>query len=271
MDTNLMKKCNRSCVIVLILALLEHTLADLKGIATAVDCEPHRPLYEGFIIHSFPWMFSIIPYNTALGFFSHFINLQCTFNWNFVDLFIICMSLYLVSRLEQVNKRIVAVKGRYLPPSFWRTMREDYNRAAHLVKVVDDIIGSVIFISFASNLFFICLQLLHTLADGIKPVPRCRVGVPDKRPLRGYEQAVYFVYSFLFLVARSVAVSLTASRVHTASREPAYALYEVSSETYCIEIQRFLDQIHGDTVSLSGLQFFNVKRGLALTVSMFYY
>ncbi|KAI8430273.1 hypothetical protein MSG28_000601 [Choristoneura fumiferana] len=87
------------------------------------------------------------------------------------------------------------------------------------------------------------------------------------RPLRGYEQATYFVYSFGFLIARSLAVSLIASRVHTASREPAQALYFVPSTAYCVEVQRFLDQIHGDTIALSGLQFFNVKRGLVLTIA----
>ncbi|KAI8430272.1 hypothetical protein MSG28_000601 [Choristoneura fumiferana] len=86
-------------------------------------------------------------------------------------------------------------------------------------------------------------------------------------PLRGYEQATYFVYSFGFLIARSLAVSLIASRVHTASREPAQALYFVPSTAYCVEVQRFLDQIHGDTIALSGLQFFNVKRGLVLTIA----
>ncbi|KAI8430275.1 hypothetical protein MSG28_000601 [Choristoneura fumiferana] len=139
---------------------------------------------------------------------------------------------------------------QFAPLSFWRTMREDYSRLTYLVRRVDDAIGGIIFISFANNLFFICLQLLHTLT-----------------PLRGYEQATYFVYSFGFLIARSLAVSLIASRVHTASREPAQALYFVPSTAYCVEVQRFLDQIHGDTIALSGLQFFNVKRGLVLTIA----
>jgi hypothetical protein len=32
------------------------------------------------------------------------------------------------------------------------------------------------------------------------------------------------------------------------------------------KVQRFLDQIHTDTVALSGIQFFYLKRGLVLTV-----
>lgn len=109
-----------------------------------------------------------------------------------------------------------------------------------------------------------------------------------------HEQAIYFLYSFAFLLTRSLAVSLIASKVHTASRVTAEYLYDVPSSTYCNEVdemhlirmtlainvlgklyvsnhgfqvQRFLNQIYGDEVALTGLQFFNVKRGLVLTVS----
>ncbi|XP_073947916.1 gustatory receptor for sugar taste 64e-like [Choristoneura fumiferana] len=266
-DKTLVKKCNISCILVLSLALVEHLLSDLSGLAGAIDCHQGTSVAEAFITGGFPWIFNYIKYNHIIGAVVQFINIQFTFNWNFSDLFVICISLYLTSRLDQVNRRIFAVYGKFAPLSFWRTMREDYSRLTYLVRRVDDAIGGIIFISFANNLFFICLQLLHTLTDGINATPSCRVGEPDERPLRGYEQATYFVYSFGFLIARSLAVSLIASRVHTASREPAQALYFVPSTAYCVEVQRFLDQIHGDTIALSGLQFFNVKRGLVLTIA----
>lgn len=41
-----------------------------------------------------------------------FLNLQCTFNWNFSDIFVICISFYLISRFEQVNKKIAATRGK---------------------------------------------------------------------------------------------------------------------------------------------------------------
>lgn len=33
------------------------------------------------------------------------------------------------------------------------------------------------------------------------------------------------------------------------------------------QVQRLIEQIHGDTVALTGLQFFKVKRGIVLAVS----
>ncbi|XP_045450109.1 gustatory receptor for sugar taste 64e-like [Melitaea cinxia] len=263
-DTTLVKKCNVSCIVILVLAMFEHGLAELSGMVMAADCEPSK-VYEAYIVQSFPWINLYVNYTLLLGIITQFLNILCTFNWNFVDIFIISISFYLTSRLEQVNKRIAEVRGKYVPTAFWRNVREDYNRATDLVRRVDKVIGSIVFISFANNLVFICMQLLHTFANGIKATSSCHD--PDKRPLHGYEQAVYFTYSFLFLVVRSLAVSLIASQVHTASRQPVYALYEVPSAVYCIEVQRLIEQIHGETVALTGLQFFKVKRGIVLAIA----
>ncbi|KAF9409443.1 hypothetical protein HW555_011186, partial [Spodoptera exigua] len=255
-DAKLKRNFNIACGMILSLAFLEHGFSELHGISIALDCHPEKPLYETFMRDSFAWLFLYLPYNDFIGFLSHFFNIQCTFNWNFSDVFVICMSMYLTARLEQVNQRIIAAKDK------------DYNRSVHLVRQVDKIIGGVVFISFASNLFFVCSQLLHTLAGGIRAAPKCRPDLnTDRRFFGGYEHAVYFAFSFLFLVVRSLTVSLTASKVHAASIEPAHALYDVSSANYCVEVERFLDQIHGDTVALSGLQFFHVKRGLILTIA----
>nr|WCC57992.1 gustatory receptor 7 [Papilio xuthus] len=264
-DISLVKKCNMTCILVLALALVEHFLSDLSGLAAVIDCEPEKNVYEAFVKHSFPWVYAFVPYNHFIGFLTQVFNIQSTFTWSFADLFIICISFYLTSRLEQVNDKIVKARGKNMPQHFWRTVREDYNRAASLVRRVDEVIGAIIFISFANNLFFICLQLYNTLKDGIKATPLCRA--QDIRPLHGYEQATYFMYSFIFLVMRSLAVSLIAAKVYAASRKPATSLYDVSYNAYSVEIQRFLNQVHGDTVALSGLQFFNIKKGLVLSIA----
>ncbi|KAI8430290.1 hypothetical protein MSG28_000604, partial [Choristoneura fumiferana] len=43
-------------------------------------------------------------------------------------------------------------------------MREDYSRAAQLVRAFDDVTCVVVFASFATNLIFICLQLYNLLS-----------------------------------------------------------------------------------------------------------
>ncbi|XP_047033852.1 gustatory receptor 5a for trehalose-like [Helicoverpa zea] len=271
-DCSLTRKCNITCAVVLILALCEHILSLLSAFAGASACYSGMDTYEGFVTHFYPWVFTYLPYSVVLGVLTQFLHFQSTFIWNFSDLFVICMSYYLTSRLEQVNRKLLAAQGKYLPEIFWRATREDYCRATQIVRKVDEVISGVVFISFANNLFFICLQLFNTLEDGLKGTGECtpklkKIVVSKTGPLGGHEAAAYFLFSLVYLLSRSVAVSLIASQVNSASSVPAPVLYDVPSPVYCVEVQRFLDQVNGDKVALSGLQFFSVTRGLLLTVA----
>ncbi|KAI8430286.1 hypothetical protein MSG28_000604 [Choristoneura fumiferana] len=180
----------------------------------------------------------------------NFLNITATLAWSYSDLFIVCISLYLSSILEGINNKLVKNKNKYSCSKFWVSMREDYSRAAQLVRAFDDVTCVVVFASFATNLIFICLQLYNLLS-----------------PLGGYENVIYFTYSMVFVLFRYLSVSLVAARVHTSSQSLAPALYGVPSSVYNVEVQRFLDQVQHDTVALSGLQFFYVTKSLVLTVA----
>ncbi|CAH0722915.1 unnamed protein product, partial [Brenthis ino] len=267
-NKSLVNKCNATCAIVLSLALLEHVLSLLSAIAGTMACISNELSYRHFVKHFYPWVFNFLPYTFWLGILTQFLHFQSTFIWNFSDLFVICMSYYLTARLDHVNQKLLNAQGKYLPEVFWRTTREDYGRAVQLVRRVDEVISGIIFISFANNLFFICLQLFNTLEDGIKGQAECDNREKGKTNLLGgYEAALYFLFSLFYLIARSVSVSLIASQVNTASTVPAPVLYDVPSPVYCVEVQRFLDQVNGDKVALSGLQFFSITKGLLLTVA----
>ncbi|XP_041973952.1 uncharacterized protein LOC121729495 [Aricia agestis] len=266
-DMRLLYKCNITCAVVLALALMEHFLSLQSALAGAFLCRPEDKWYEGFVKHFYPWVFNVLPYSTLLGMMTQFFHFQSTFIWNFSDLFVICMSYYLTSRLENVNKALLNAQGKYFPESFWRTCRENYARAAQLVRDVDGVISGIIFISFANNLFFVCLQLLNTLKEGISGHVHCNGRAQGTSFLGGYEATAYFGFSLVYLMARAVSMSLILSQVNKASTVPAAVLYDVPSPVYCIEVQRFLDQVNGMKVALTGLQFFSVTRGLLLTVA----
>ncbi|KAI5639378.1 trehalose receptor domain-containing protein [Phthorimaea operculella] len=265
-DGSVVRRCHISLIIVLSAALLEHMLSDCTLILATLECDPDYPLIDAYSRGAYGWAWAFFDYSRTISAIGFVLNIQCTFNWNFADVFVICISWYLTARLKQVNDRIGAVRGKYVAGDFWCKMREDYCRTTNLVRKVDNVISSVIFISFANNLLFICLQFLHILEDGMKPVAYCGKS-PNSRPLKGFERPFYLIFSFGFLLARYISVSLIAAKVHTASKLPVLSLYDVPSSCYCVEVQRFIDQVHGDTVALSGLQFFYVKRGLLLTVA----
>ncbi|VVD01930.1 unnamed protein product [Leptidea sinapis] len=71
--------------------------------------------------------------------------------------------------------------------------------------------------------------------NGIKGAVSCRSGKQGSTILGGYEAAVYFLFSLIYLISRSVAVSLIASQVNSASTVPASVLYDVPSPVYCLE------------------------------------
>nr|AXY83424.1 putative gustatory receptor 6 [Conopomorpha sinensis] len=266
---NLVTKCNATCCGVLFLALIEHILSLLLAFASAGVCFPNLSLYEGFVKHFYPWVFNFLPYHGVLGFMTQFVHFQSTFIWNFSDLFVICISYFLTYRLQHVNKKLLNAQGKYLPETFWKATREEYGRVTKLIRRMDDVIGGVVFISFANNLFFICFQLFNTLENGLRGSSECtRRTHEDKTSLLGgSEAAAYFIFSLVYLIMRSVMVSLVAAQVNTESMVPAPVLYDVPSPVYCTEVQRFLDQVNGEVVALTGLKFFSVTRGLLLTVA----
>ncbi|XP_075990674.1 gustatory receptor 5a for trehalose-like [Anticarsia gemmatalis] len=270
-DKTIIKKGSLPCIVFLCFALLEHILSIISKTAQILDCTAYEyDPYEELIKHTFPWLFDLgAPFSVPIGVLLQYINLISTMNWNYSDMFIVCTSLYLTSVMNQVNKRILwAADKTYLPPSIWCTLREDFTRATRLVRLFDEVFSGLILISFASNLFFICLQLFNILANGINQVdiagkcPHFPSG-----PLRGYEHPIYLAYSLTFLFVRFLTVSLVAASVNVASLVPATALYRVPSSAYCCEVQRFIDQVHGGVIALSGLDFFYITRSLVLSVA----
>lgn len=59
----------------------------------------------------------------------------------------------------------------------------------------------------------------------------------QRRPMASTWHATYFVYSFSYLVLRTMAVSLYAASIYDQSKQPKAVLYSVPSESYCTEVK----------------------------------
>uniref|UniRef100_A0A8D9ATX9 Gustatory receptor for sugar taste 64f n=2 Tax=Cacopsylla melanoneura TaxID=428564 RepID=A0A8D9ATX9_9HEMI len=177
-------------------------------------------------------------------------NFILTCAWNFMDLLIIILSHALAIRFQQVNQRLLSLKGKVLPSTVWRHLRETYNELSYLTKLVDQILSPIVLLSFANNLYFISLQLFNSL-----------------KPMHSVWEAIYFVYSFAYLLLRICAVSLYAASINDASKECTGVLFSIPSESYCVEVSRFLTQVTSDDLALTGCKFFSVTRSLMLTIA----
>ena len=88
-------------------------------------------------------------------------NVISTVTWNYTDLFIMLISCSLAARFAQINRRLKT--NRVMHEKFWKEIREDYSKVAHLVQVVDKHLAALVTISFFNNAFFLCVQLYNSL------------------------------------------------------------------------------------------------------------
>lgn len=101
-------------------------------------------------------------------------NFAFTFAWNFMDVFIMAISIGISTRFQQINRRladllmrssssvaIANVPAAFVRPALWREVREHYVQLCELLESVDANLAAIILLSCANNLYFICFQLLN--------------------------------------------------------------------------------------------------------------
>lgn len=81
--------------------------------------------------------------------------------------------------------------------------------------------------------------------------------------------AFYFWFSFIFLISRTLAVTMYSAEINDQSKEPFKVIRIVPREAWCLEIKRFSTEVTRDIVALSGMKFFFLTRGLVLSVHIF--
>ncbi|KAF9406733.1 hypothetical protein HW555_012996 [Spodoptera exigua] len=252
--------------------LVEHVLSIVSRIARILECNDQVHVGEMFIKVTSPWLYELnVPYVVALGAIVQFLNIVSTATWNFADIFIVNMSLFLTSILQQINKKIAATASKnYVPASKWGELREDYTRATNLIKRFDDVLSGIVLITFANDLFFICMQLYNILSNSVKTTQVLTKLCPgyENSYSRYYIYPAYLAYSSVYLFVRFLSVALVAARIHSASMVPGPILFAVPATSYCKEVERFQNQVNdGVVVAFSGLHFFYITRDLVLTIA----
>ncbi|XP_065215626.1 gustatory receptor for sugar taste 64f-like [Planococcus citri] len=248
---NLEQKFKLLTFTIMVLALIEHLSSVATKVVDALPCATNdTDIVKAYFVNTHKHIFAFISYSPFIAFGVALITLLMSCAWNFMDVFIIIMSAAMTERFKQFNLLLHSVHGKIMPVTFWRTMRETYNQLSCVTKLLDELLSPIVLLSFANNLYFICLQLLNSL-----------------KPMASTWHASYFVYSFTYLVLRTIVVSLFAASIYDQSKQPKTLLFCVPSESYCTEVARLLNQITSDDLALTGCRFFSVTRTLVLTVA----
>ncbi|XP_068149019.1 gustatory receptor for sugar taste 61a [Drosophila tropicalis] len=232
-----------------IVAMVEHALYYASGYYSyrmhVLHCHTNhsRITFASYVQKEFADIFEIIPYNIISVFYAFFLNGTFTFIWNFMDLFIMLVSLGLAQRFQQFARRVLKLANCFVPDALWSDIRMDHVRLCELLELVDFSMSVIILISCLNNVYFICNALLAIFTK-----------------LRYTINYIYFWYSLIFLLTRTFLVFLCASQINEASRLPLKALYMIPSESWSQEVQRFAQQITNEYIALSGCRLFYLTR-----------
>ncbi|XP_059621800.1 gustatory receptor for sugar taste 64a-like [Phlebotomus argentipes] len=179
------------------------------------------------------------------------INVSLTFCWTFLDIFIMITGIAIATRFTQITERIRRMEKMMIPNSFWTEVRTHYLILNELVLYVDDRLSLLILLSCASNLYFICLQLLNSFTNNYTNTL----------------STVYFWFSLFFVMGRTVCVLLCAASIHDSSKTPLKTLRNVPTRFWSVELGRFIYTITKDTIALSGRRFFYLTKRLVLAMA----
>lgn len=153
---------------------VEHLLSLITDIHTANKCQhiPDDPI-KNVILLQMQHIFRYVHYSPILAVIGKYSNVLATFVWTYMDVFVMMISVGLVSRFRQINRNLKENKGRVMPESFWVEHRIYYRNMCDLCETIDREIGHITLVSFSNNLWFICVQLLFSL--------KCAMGGRRKR------------------------------------------------------------------------------------------
>ncbi|XP_031331999.1 gustatory receptor for sugar taste 64a-like [Photinus pyralis] len=240
-------------VTILSIATIEHVLSVVGHFITADQLRTgDQDIFEYFfVVIAFPQVFAIISYSVWFGFLMQVITFASAFSWTYIDLFISVMGAGLAQRFQQVAVRVeLYLDQKVSNQTLWKEVREDYVRLCILCRTLNERLSGLILLSFCSNLFYVLVQLFHSL-----------------NRIEGAVEKIYFFFSFGFLACRTVCVCLYGAWIGEESKRPLLSLNSVSPNIYSVEIRRFILHISFNPPSLSGKGFFVITRSLLLSIA----
>lgn len=148
---------------------VDHALYLMNALYTNQQIINECNVTESEFIHSYLiahryHLTTVIPYHIIEYPIYEWIHILMTFSWNFIDLFIILISVTLATRFDQINFRITdSSSGATSNESFWSQIRINYYSLIDLVDKVDKEISMFILISIGQNLFSLCVIIFESL------------------------------------------------------------------------------------------------------------
>lgn len=254
--------------IVFTLAMLEHVLfltnsaySQYVTIKTC-NCTDEFTL-SYFLTHQFAFIFEKIPLNLPYGMFVEIYNLCLTLSWNYMELFVMMVSIGLFTRFNQINARIreLDMKVRELNCEMIDVFQNFQTLCRRPTKWFGSAFDLTMF-CFASSSsesimnfdFLSCCQILTISTSSVSNfstsirkqrfcsrwmmfVLKNALNFSFFRSLPHIISYVYFWVSLIYLFGRTLTAQFLAALIHDTSSHP---LDSLKNAQHCVEVTRFV-------------------------------
>ncbi|KAM7357513.1 gustatory receptor 64b [Cochliomyia hominivorax] len=215
------------------------------------QCKLNISYWESLYVRERPHLQNVIPFQYWLLPLLEWINLTLAYPRSFTDAFVVIISIGLASRFRQIHLRIESVRGKAMPSIFWKETREHFLVLKRLMRIINMEISPIILLGLANNMYFICFQLFNSFNN---------IGV-DWVAVAG------FWFSLIFNIIRTIVTLYLATSVDEYTKKIISCLRDIPSKSWCMETQRFNEQLAVDLTAFTGGGFFFMTRKLILTMA----
>ncbi|CAG7727747.1 unnamed protein product [Allacma fusca] len=179
--------------------------------------------WEVYYVRSHGQWVEIVPYHAAIAVYVFISNKLALYAWNYLDITIIVLARAVYFRFKALYDLGEAELWNGLGNvSKWRRFAKDHEELCRLVQDINLFLSPLIFVSYASNVYFVCLQFNLSLNPS-----------GDKSAISN----IYAAWSFLHLVARMFLVSITGARVNEWAHKVIEIFRRCPNEHYVAEVK----------------------------------
>lgn len=146
----------------MISAITEHVLHDIN-IEQRLCENSTSDFLECYFIHGNEYLSHVLPYNPLLSIAIFILNKFATLSWNFQDLLIGLLARALCANFTVITQHLKTTYKDFKTSQEWKTLREDHMALCDVVRQVDDVISPTVLLSYAINIYFLCIQIFYAI------------------------------------------------------------------------------------------------------------
>ncbi|KAL1378565.1 hypothetical protein pipiens_003964 [Culex pipiens pipiens] len=205
-----------------------------------------------FASRHYSFIFKHIPYNIPVLAFFEYYNAALSMAWTCQDFLIIAISMALSHRFRQIYAQIQPFSSGIViaAEKFWSDIRAQHSLLGQLVRDSNRLLAPLIITSCGTNLYLLCFLLLN---------------ISKKQESLAFSVNLWFSLSYLIL--RTTLVFYHTAMVNETARAPLVICRRIPNIGWCLELERLVDQLRNERVSLSGMGFFHLTKRTMLAMA----